>query len=703
MISSFERCCNALSIEHKQQSTSGLPHDAPAVQKLLAWLAARGADQKWLVVLDNVDTLDHLSHVIPQNARAGSVIITSQDGKAAKLLYRAKHTKVDSMGVDEAKALLAQCMDINLSQAHEKIVSLLEQLSKYLDGIALALNLAGARIRDGMENKLGLDDTDVEAVATAALEQYFIDFEEHKSSVLADAEQSSVSSYKKTIWTVWETVLASLERSAQSDAQASAYPLQLLKLAAILGPTVIHREVFRAASQSFAEVCSGLNVDAPMWLQRLLQVTKTGTWDSFAYKASLERLMRFNLVHHATHDVLNPGDVVTLRPLLISWPGFTMHGLVRWRAAAQAADGECDTARTILLAACCRECNDSVEDVESIDFRRAMHDYLRSQGRDWRTDAFSPRRLVDFYTAFGSTSFITRDFAGAERFLTNAYRLGSDLSGGLKAYATHAAGELLKLYLMGALRHKDPARKKEYRTKADEVLRATVEQKKREEGERGEGGRGVQKALQTRDIELPQLLPWLEELALNCLETETQDAQRQVILDESKKKYDEHSPVISGILRSLELTKQDFGQYHRTVRKQQSSLARFYGYFRKLELEERILDYLLANEQQCLGSRHLSTMQSMQRLALCRMHQERPNAAAQMMETLCQISREAPGNDDPRTCLRESHLQEIENGRSTTPLTENERRARVDHNNFVFWEETLKCVILLQSWQGDSA
>jgi hypothetical protein len=102
-MSSSKRCCGALSIAFDPRPTHDLLRDEPAVQKLLKWLSVREQGQKWLVVLDNADELDQLPQIVPQNAHAGSVIITSQDGKAAELLQRAKSTKVDKMGMNKGK------------------------------------------------------------------------------------------------------------------------------------------------------------------------------------------------------------------------------------------------------------------------------------------------------------------------------------------------------------------------------------------------------------------------------------------------------------------------------------------------------------------------------------------------------------------------------------------------------------------------
>lgn len=280
-------------------------------------------------------------------------------------------------------------------------MSRLEKLVSHLDGIALALDLAGAQIQDDLDNRDDLRISSTEDTKAAAIDHYFLDLREHKKSILSDPEQMAANSYKKTIWTVWETVLSSLKRSGQRDAEHSVYPMQLLKLVAALGPSVVHRELFRAASQSFTAMNSGLRVDVPQWLRSILRVSENGTWDFYAYEQSIARLMRFNLTQRAAQDIRTPQRTwADDYPLVVSWPGITMHGLVRWRTNALAEETELETCCTILIVECCRTCN---EYEDGIDFRAVMHDYMYGEGHVWQSDAFTPEGLADLYATLGST------------------------------------------------------------------------------------------------------------------------------------------------------------------------------------------------------------------------------------------------------------------------------------------------------------
>lgn len=147
--------------------------------------------------------------IIPQNPLAGSIIVTSLDGKAAGLIHRAKCTKVDKMETKEGEALVAKTLKIDILKASMNVTSCLEKLVTRLDGITIALDLASARIRDDIG-----DDGNGEGPVANPIEQSLVDLEAHERALLSDYERSAPSAYKKTIRSVWETVLSSLERCA---------------------------------------------------------------------------------------------------------------------------------------------------------------------------------------------------------------------------------------------------------------------------------------------------------------------------------------------------------------------------------------------------------------------------------------------------------------------------------------------------------
>jgi hypothetical protein len=663
--SSFKRCCGALSIALEQRPTDGLLHDEPAVQKLLKWLSAREQGQKWLVVLDNADELDQLPQIIPQNALAGSVIITSQDGKAAELLQRAKSTTIDKMGIDEGKALLAKAMKTDLTKASLDVSCLLEKLAFRLNNIALALDLAGARIRDDIDNSHNEDGSVAEGDVIDAIEQYLVDLEDHGRSMLSDPEHNVAKTYKKTIWNVWETVMSSLKRSEQHDPGSSGCTMHLLKLAVILGSTTVHHEIFRAASQSLIAVCSGLktNVIVPPWFKALLQVKSTGVWDSYSYRKSVARLERFHLVRSASDDVFSTKKTVfETHPTFVSWPGYNIHGLLRWCTEIQMPQTEYFICREILAAACCRTwnmCDDG------IDFRCALSNYMSPLNRP-RDISFTQNGRADLCTTLGTTLVSIYDFCGAGRCLERAYELKSTLFGETAPEIIDTQVDVGGFYLMCALSQEDSAERKEGIEEANKVLGPILEDPKGE----------IKIAAASWDfMMLPaQLFEWYTQYREQCSGKSSTFAERAV-----QKKYDELSKtVIPEQIQALKRGAQLFGQQHRVVNTLRFNLAHIYGFFLKWDLSKKHLEDLKASEQQSLGRFDDRRMETMEMLAICQLRTKDPEAATEMMREVCKLSRTALGRHDPRTRLRERHLQRLQSGEWQAMLSSAYRDEGVD-------------------------
>jgi hypothetical protein len=283
-----------------------------------------------------------------------------------------------------------------------------------LDSIALALDLTSFRLREDINNRLDLADREAEGAAIGAIEQYLVDLEEHRKSMLSDSEHNAASEYQKTIWSVWDTVSGSVESSEKRDSETRGYTMHLLRLAVILGQTVVHREMFRAASQYLAEVCTWFLVDVSQWFKDILKALQAGFWDSFAYQRSVARLMRYNLVHPTSQDV-NSQHVSRFdnHPETVSWPGFAIDGLVRWCTGGQAPEAEYEVCRVALVCACCHtwnECDDG------IDFRPALFEYVRQKSKR-PVVAFTENGFADSCSGIGTTLARVENFIFAERFL----------------------------------------------------------------------------------------------------------------------------------------------------------------------------------------------------------------------------------------------------------------------------------------------
>jgi hypothetical protein len=257
-------------------------------------------------VVDNADDLSwDVSGVVPKG-KAGTVIVTSQDAQAWRLLGgRMPTVRVDAMEPEEAVRLVSNYFDEPLRRG-DSCGALVEEITECLDRLALAMDLAGARVRADVENG---NDTAI------AFRQYIADYRRSQDRLLRDDEFARVSTYKKTVWTAWETSLASLKEV--EDSQPDIYSVQLLSFVTLLDRANVQDELFRLASLGLEEACDRLDIEAPAWMQGLLRKKEDERWDDFSYRASVKLLLRYGLV----------------RPVSELWKGTTMHSLVQWRAS----------------------------------------------------------------------------------------------------------------------------------------------------------------------------------------------------------------------------------------------------------------------------------------------------------------------------------------------------------------------------------
>ena len=266
--SSYERCCRTAGLPI-EATTGDVPlQGIPAVQAVLSWLRSKGEDKRWLAVVDNADDLSwDVGGIVPKG-KAGMVIMTSQDAQAARLLGgRTPTVRVDAMEPEEAVRLVSNYFEEPL-WPEDGCLALVEEITECLDRLALAMDLAGARVQVDVENG---DD-----LATA-LRQYLTDYKRRQDELLQDDEFARTSTYKKTVWTAWETSLASLREL--EDSQSNVYPVQLLSFVTLLNRTNVQDELFRLASLGLEEACGKLGIEVPVWMQRLLELGDGNRWE----------------------------------------------------------------------------------------------------------------------------------------------------------------------------------------------------------------------------------------------------------------------------------------------------------------------------------------------------------------------------------------------------------------------------------------
>jgi len=341
---SFERCCRALGLPVEPSSDDRPLQDVPCVQAVLTLLRVRAEDRKWLTVIDNADDLSwDISSIVPRG-KAGTVLLTSQDGQASRLLGgRTPTIKVDSMRLDEAVHLMSNHLGEPIIR-EDCYWDLVEKITEGLDRLALPLDLAGARISVDAENWGDL---------TTALKQYLEDYQHNQERLLHDTEYANATPYKKTAWTAWETSLSSLR--AEEESQSDIYPVQLLAFLTLFDRANVQDELFRLASLGLDEACYRLGASVPSWLGKLLERDCNDEWVTFLYRDTIACLVRYGLV----------------KPINTPWKGVTMHSLVQKRARQELSPGHWQWHMVFLCSIC-----DKVNEVDHVRFRRYVPVHL---------------------------------------------------------------------------------------------------------------------------------------------------------------------------------------------------------------------------------------------------------------------------------------------------------------------------------------
>jgi tetratricopeptide (TPR) repeat protein len=327
--SSFERCTYDLQLGvESSQTQSSKPGDHPAVIAVFQWLRSQDEiEENWLIIFDNADDVTWgLRQVIPRGSH-GTILLTSQDNKSRQVVRGGcEELHVDTLEPEEARALLLRHLQLDDSEMTKEIIHNCEAVAKQLGYLALAVGLAGAYIANSDKEK------------PDALREYLKDFSEHRDELLDHQHYQGLSDHDKTVWTVWDTTLTRIEATSPD-----LRPGLLLAFLARFDGAVIQDEVLRLASIEMKRVHEVLYPDPstaplPKWLKKALALATTGkerAWDDFHYRKSREVLVRYNLIQRVQG----------------SWPGVSMHGLVRWRAQRYAQASE-SWHITALISAC---------------------------------------------------------------------------------------------------------------------------------------------------------------------------------------------------------------------------------------------------------------------------------------------------------------------------------------------------------------
>lgn len=288
-----------------------------------------------MVIVDSADNLRSetwsIRDIIPQGQ--GSLVVTSRDRKASEQFREGSEVvEIECMHDDEAKALLWTRIGGSHSNKPAGKTALDKWLGVvvgYLNAFPLALDLAGANIKDDMrvssskaEYDFGGEDAvplELARLADFALQKYIRRFQTCRTSMLKREDYASTSDYQKPLWTVWTTTLTALEMFEQRN--EDLHSLKLLRMLAMSYTFPFQKEMFRLASK-VSEGRRHFKAALPQWLVCMIKRTQDGQWDDYSYAESIEVLCRFGLVQRKRG----------------SFPGVTMHGLISWRARQESTE-----------------------------------------------------------------------------------------------------------------------------------------------------------------------------------------------------------------------------------------------------------------------------------------------------------------------------------------------------------------------------
>jgi DNA polymerase III delta prime subunit len=311
VLSSFERCASELQlrVSHRREHSTSLI-DSSTVQAVLRWLENRKeTDDAWLMVIDNADEFFWRIKKVLARGDRGSIIITSQDSQARRLVDGGcESVRVGMMERLEARTLILHHLQLDEELATGDIADDCDKVAEQLGHLALALDLAGAYISNQDTNP------------GEALRQYLQRYIHHKDSLLRSESFRKLLPSDQTVWTVWDTTIEKINALQRLEDSSLELPARsLLPLLARFRGAVVQDELFRLASPEMSKTCNELGVEVvelPSWLRNALAVNRKD-WDDFCYERTRDRLVRYRLLQRTEGK----------------WPGVWMHGLVRWRAS----------------------------------------------------------------------------------------------------------------------------------------------------------------------------------------------------------------------------------------------------------------------------------------------------------------------------------------------------------------------------------
>ncbi|HJT56217.1 MAG TPA: tetratricopeptide repeat protein [Ktedonobacteraceae bacterium] len=212
LVSGFVTIAHLLNLSEKDERDQNR-----AVQAVMRWLRGNTA---WLLVFDNADDIAIVSEFLP-TAHRGHILLTTRSRAMGQV---AQSVEVEKMDPEVGAFFLLRRASLLPLQAHPDLVSdydrkLAKEISQLMDGLPLALDQAGAYIKE----------------TNCMLSDYLSLYQTRNTDLLKERGSASWD-YPESVATTWSL---SFEKVTQANPAAA----ELLNLCAFLYPDAIPEEI----------------------------------------------------------------------------------------------------------------------------------------------------------------------------------------------------------------------------------------------------------------------------------------------------------------------------------------------------------------------------------------------------------------------------------------------------------------------------
>jgi len=255
-----------------------------SIESAKSWLSRK---DHWLLILDNADAPDlDVSKFFPSGER-GTILITTRNPNLRKH-GTAGFCRVDQLSTQDAVTLLLRTAAVE-DLENQNTRQFAEQIINVLGCLALAINQAGAVIRQGLCSFNGFCDV----------------YSKQKREVLESGiSMSSVESYQYSVFTTWEISIKKIEQMSEGYAKLA---LELLRLFSWMHFDSIREEIFKNALENSMAMS-----DPAIFKNSLLAQCMPNGWDGLLWGMAIRLLAAFSLV--TSHS-----DQISMHPLVHLW------------------------------------------------------------------------------------------------------------------------------------------------------------------------------------------------------------------------------------------------------------------------------------------------------------------------------------------------------------------------------------------------